>query len=100
MEDYCKDNRRNVRNQAKNDHFKGGKNKARRHKDTVIENERNSTQEAEISHLGFKIRNALKEQTLKIIFSASSCNYLLLSTLTLHYINHVFNNYLFNSTKF
>ncbi len=68
MEDYCKDNRRNARNQAKNDHFKGGKNKARRHKDTVVENERNSTQEAEISHLGFKIRNALKEQTLKIIY--------------------------------
>jgi uncharacterized protein (TIGR02452 family) len=66
-EDYSKDNRRVAKTQAKVDHFKNGKSKARRHKDKVVETKLNTTQEAEISHIGFKNRNALAEETLKII---------------------------------
>ncbi len=65
-EDYSKDNRRNERVKAQADHFKGGK-VARRHKDKVIETKMTSTQEAEISRIGFKVRLSLKEETLDII---------------------------------
>lgn len=65
-EDYSKDNRRNERVKAQADHFKGGK-LARRHKDKVVETKMTSTQEAEISRIGFKVRLSLKDETLDII---------------------------------
>jgi uncharacterized protein (TIGR02452 family) len=65
-ETYSKDNRRNERVKAQAEHFKGGK-VARRHKDKVVETKMNVTQEAEISRLGFKVRQSLKDETLDII---------------------------------
>lgn len=67
FDNYSKDNRRAARNQAKAEHFKNGKNKARCHKDKVVETQLNSTQEAEISHLGYKVRKSLSEETLSKI---------------------------------
>jgi len=71
---YSKDNRRAVRNQAKADHFKNGKSKARRHKDKVVETVLSSTQEAEISHIGFKNRKALADETLNILKNKDEVN--------------------------
>jgi uncharacterized protein (TIGR02452 family) len=73
-EDYSKDNRRNERVKAQADHFKGGK-VARRHKDKVVETKMNVTQEAEISRLGFKVRQSLKEETLDIIKPKKGIDY-------------------------
>jgi uncharacterized protein (TIGR02452 family) len=73
-EDFSKDNRRNERVKAQADHFKGGK-VARRHKDKVVETKMTSTQEAEISHIGFKVRLSLKEETLDIIKPKNGIKY-------------------------
>ena len=65
--DYTKDNRRNAKKEAAMDHFKNGKKMVRRHKDSVQEKEKTSTELAEISHLGFKVRQSLKHETLEIL---------------------------------
>ncbi len=65
--EYSKDNRRNAKKEAAIEHFKDGKKMARRHKDKVQEKEKTSTELAEISHLGFKVRMSLKNETLDII---------------------------------
>jgi uncharacterized protein (TIGR02452 family) len=66
-EEYTKDNRRNSKKEAAVNHFKGGKKMARRHKDTVQEKDKTVVEEAEISRLGFKVRQELKNQTFKLI---------------------------------
>jgi uncharacterized protein (TIGR02452 family) len=65
--DYTKDNRRNSRKEATANHFKDGKKIARCHKDVLRDEKKTCTEESEISHLGFKVRQALKTETLKII---------------------------------
>jgi uncharacterized protein (TIGR02452 family) len=66
-DEYTKDNRRNSKKEAAVNHFKGGKKMARRHKDTVQEKDKTVIEEAEVSRLGFKVRQALKDETFKLI---------------------------------
>jgi len=89
FDNYSKDNRRAARNQAKADHFKNGKNKARCHKDKVVEVQLNSTQEAEISHLGFKVRKTLSDETLNKIKNSNFDTSYVLETILYSHKNEI-----------